>query len=94
MDMPVISECRVEACAYNTEHTCHARAITVGDTHHAECETFFQIEAKGGDLAATGRVGACKMADCHHNVRFECQAPGIVVGYAREDIDCLTYDPA
>lgn len=94
MDMPVINECRVDACAYNTEHTCHALAITIGNSSHAECETFFKVESKGGDPTANGHVGACRMANCHHNVQFECQAPGIVVGYTQNDVDCLTYAPA
>ncbi|GAA3411565.1 DUF1540 domain-containing protein [Streptosporangium vulgare] len=94
MQMPTVNECQVEACAYNTEHACHALAITVGNSSHAECETFFKVSSKGGDPAATGRVGACKMANCQHNVQYECQASGIVVGYAQQDIDCLTYAPA
>ncbi|GAA0848686.1 DUF1540 domain-containing protein [Streptosporangium amethystogenes subsp. fukuiense] len=94
MKMPAVNECQVDACAYNAEHICHALAITVGNSHHAECETFFKVDVKGGDPAATGRVGACKMSDCQHNVQYECQASGIVVGYAQKDIDCLTYAPA
>jgi hypothetical protein len=33
------------------------------------------------------------MADCRHNSRLECQAPGIAVGPGREAADCLTYSP-
>ncbi|MDW4909241.1 hypothetical protein RB628_28850 [Streptomyces sp. ADMS] len=62
-------------CAYNRDRACHALAITVGDILHAHCDTFFTSPAKGGDRSATGRVGACKMSDCRHNIDFECRAP-------------------
>ena len=94
MQMPTINECQVDACGYNMEHACHALAITVGNSRHAECETFFKVSSKGGDPSTTGRVGACKMSKCQHNVQYECQASGITVGYAQSDIDCLTYAPA
>ncbi|MFF4771617.1 DUF1540 domain-containing protein [Microtetraspora fusca] len=61
---------------------------------HAHCDTFFSVPSKGGDPSVTGRVGACKMSDCRHNVQLECQASGIVVGYAQDAADCLTYAPA
>ncbi|PDP85441.1 DUF1540 domain-containing protein [Glycomyces fuscus] len=94
MDMPVVNSCQVDACAYNTEHTCHALAITVGNSTHAQCDTFFGAREQGGDPASTGHVGACKMADCQHNVHLECQAPGISVGFDQKQADCLTYAPA
>ncbi|MGI5267591.1 DUF1540 domain-containing protein [Nonomuraea sp. CA-218870] len=94
MKMPVVNACDVEACAYNADGNCHAMAITVGDSRHAHCDTFFTASAKGGDPANVGHVGACKMADCRHNTQFECQAPNITVGYGSGTADCLTYSPA
>lgn len=94
MEMPTITECQVDACAYNTSTTCHAMAITVGNTTHPVCDTFIRTSPKGGDPSARGQVGACKMADCQHNVQFECQAPGIAVGYVSNQADCLTYTRA
>lgn len=91
MEMPVITECAVDACSYNRDRTCHALAITVGDAIHAHCDTFFHTSFKGGDPAAIGHVGACKMSDCRYNTDLECQAPGIAVGYRQDDADCLTY---
>lgn len=41
-----------------------------------------------------GRVGACKMFDCRHNVALECQAPGIDIGPVQDEADCMTYAPA
>ncbi|MFB7467722.1 DUF1540 domain-containing protein [Streptomyces sp. NPDC056224] len=92
--MPVIKQCGVEDCAYNQDRACHALAITVGDTKHAHCDTFFSSASKGGDPAATGRVGACKVSGCRHNVQFECHAPNITVGYQQDSVDCLTYASA
>jgi hypothetical protein len=34
------------------------------------------------------------MADCRHNTRLECQAPGINVGRRQSEVDCLTYAPS
>lgn len=93
MDMPAITACSVDSCAYNRDGGCHALAITVGDSIHAHCDTYFSADRKGGDPFAAGHVGACKMADCTHNVDFECQAPGISVGFQQDLADCLTYTP-
>ncbi|MCP2167363.1 DUF1540 domain-containing protein [Goodfellowiella coeruleoviolacea] len=93
MDMPVVSECSAESCAYNRNHACHALAITVGIPEQAHCDTYFTAPRQGGVADAMGHVGACKMADCQHNVDLECRAPAISVG-ARQDVaDCLTYSP-
>ncbi|NYI04847.1 DUF1540 domain-containing protein [Allostreptomyces psammosilenae] len=94
MQMPVINECAVDACAYNQEHACHALAITVGGRDHAQCDTYFPDLPTGGDPSGPGHVGACTMADCRHNTDLECQAPGIDVGYHASAVDCLTYQPA
>lgn len=94
MEMPIISACSVDDCAYNRGNGCHALAITVGDARHPQCDTFFTASPKGGDPATTGRVGACKMADCRHNIQYECRAPQISVGYEHSEVDCLTYASA
>ncbi|MEU9045687.1 MULTISPECIES: DUF1540 domain-containing protein [unclassified Kitasatospora] len=94
MEMPIITGCAVDGCAYNQGLACHALAITVGDARHANCDTYLQAPTKGGDPSANGRVGACKMSDCRHNVGLECRATGITVGFHQSDIDCLTYAPA
>ncbi|MEU6522761.1 DUF1540 domain-containing protein [Streptomyces sp. NPDC046924] len=91
MHLPVISECAAESCAYNHDHTCHAAAITVGDSAAPVCDTFMSADMEGGEPSVTGRVGACKMADCRHNTGLECHAPSITVGYEQEQVDCLTY---
>lgn len=94
MDMPVVNSCEADSCVYNVQRSCHALAITVGDTRDALCDTFFRDSAKGGDPKAVAHVGACKMANCQHNVQYECQAPGISVGFEANKADCLTYAPA
>ncbi|MCP9999315.1 DUF1540 domain-containing protein [Streptomyces werraensis] len=91
MQLPVISECEAEGCAYNHDHTCHAAAITVRDLDGPVCDTFMGADLEGGEPSTTGRVGACKMADCRHNSGLECHAPAISVGYEHEQVDCLTY---
>jgi hypothetical protein len=93
MEMPTVNECAVDVCAYNRNRACHALAITVGDSLHAHCDTFFSATVAGGEPSAVGRVGACKMADCRHNTNLECQAPGVSVGFRQDEADCLTYSP-
>ncbi|GAA2405286.1 hypothetical protein GCM10010420_36210 [Streptomyces glaucosporus] len=93
MEMPVVTECAVESCAYNRDGDCHALAITVGDPLHAHCDTYFTAPRKGGSPSAAGHVGACKMSDCRYNTDFECQASGISVGARQDSADCLTYSP-
>jgi len=94
MYLPIITGCEAEACAYNRDRTCHAGAITVGDTVRPHCDTFVEIGAKGGIPDETGRVGACKVAGCRHNRDLECRAEGISVGYVKNEVDCLTFAPA
>jgi hypothetical protein len=91
MDMPAVTACEADTCAYNQNSACHALAITVGKLEHAQCDTFFTNGQRGGDPAAVGRVGACSMSMCVHNVNLECEAPGITVGYHENAVDCLTY---
>ncbi len=92
MEMPAVNQCAATGCAYNQQQTCHALAITIGDGQDAHCDTFFGVSFKGGVLSSVGKVGACKVSSCRHNVDLECQAPGIDVGYAHNTVDCLTFD--
>lgn len=94
MDMPVVNQCTAESCAFNHDQNCHALAITIGEPSHATCDTFVTSSVEGGDPAATGHVGACKMNDCRYNDHLECRAPGISVGYDHDLVDCLTYQPS
>lgn len=92
MEMPKVTKCDVINCAYNRNRTCHALAITIGDTMRPKCDTFCESAEKGGDMDATARVGACKMALCMHNNQLECAAVGIEVGYQEAEPDCLTFE--
>jgi len=93
MEMPKIKECRVNDCAYNMNGMCHALGITIGDMIHPHCDTFCYSSMKGGDMSTTGSVGACKVSDCKFNTQLECCSPnGICVGYAHDDVECLTFE--
>lgn len=94
MEMPIVNKCDATSCAYNQDENCHALAITIGDPHHAQCDTFLNASMRGGSQTNIGHVGACKVAKCQHNVDLECQAPGISVGQRSSTVDCLTYAPA
>jgi hypothetical protein len=92
IEMPVVSECLVTACAYNTGNSCHARAITVGDTAiHPGCDTFLDSAPHSKAKQRNAGVGACKATACRHNDDYECMTDQISVGYASNSVCCLTY---
>ena len=93
IQMPVVSQCSVSDCAYNTNNGCHARAITVGDTVRPGCDTYFSMPGSTHSKAGqrTAGVGACKVSSCQFNEDFECVAEEIAVGHASNEINCLTY---
>ncbi len=93
MEMVKITQCDATECAYNFGQKCHAMAITVGSAIDRKCDTFCRSETKGGFPDVIGGVGACKVASCSHNQKLECSAPEIQIGYAADEIDCLTFTP-
>lgn len=93
IDMPTVSACAVNNCAYNANGNCHARAITIGDQAHPMCDTYLGSTAHIHDTARIAGVGACKVSACQHNNDFECQAHAIQVGFHGNHADCITYKP-
>jgi hypothetical protein len=88
--MPKVIDCLVAACAFNQDRCCHARAITVGGPEPL-CDTFAKSRDKGGDIACTGCVGACKVQSCGHNEALECTAEGIRVMPSGVEARCATF---
>lgn len=91
MEMPTVSECEVEDCAYNCDELCHAIAITVGDETHPMCDTFCTCHSDDVDTNCVAGVGACKTSVCAFNKGLECNASDISVGYIGDEVDCLTF---
>ncbi len=91
IEMPNVSACSVQECAYNTNNACHARAITVGDGMHAMCDTFFKSAAHSAEKSRIAGVGACKVNNCVYNDDLECQAESINVGHRQGSVECLTF---
>jgi hypothetical protein len=92
IEMPLVGECSVNECVYNTDNCCHARAITVGNGVHPGCDTFMgPAPSHSREKQRTAGVGACKVSACRHNDDYECMAEQITVGRASEDASCLTY---
>lgn len=90
IEMPEVAACDATECAYNESGDCHARAITVGDSVHPDCDTFLRSQDHR-HAADTAGVGACKVRACKHNEDFECQADAIRVGHRSSRVECLTY---
>ncbi|NUP05188.1 MAG: DUF1540 domain-containing protein [Polyangiaceae bacterium] len=89
--MPMVSECSVHHCVYNTSGNCHAHAITVGDGVHPACDTFLRSREHVPEAEPIAGVGACKVASCEHNRLYECNARAIRVGLHQGHADCLTF---
>ena len=95
MNMPQVKKCDVAQCCYNTNQLCHALAVTIGDGSVAQCDTYMTgCQSKGGYIATTAGVGACKVSICRFNKNLECAAPSIVVGRGAQLADCLTFKAA
>ena len=90
MKMPMINECSMADCAYNSEMKCHALAITVGGPAPL-CDTYLQSTQKGGDGDLIGGVGACKVGNCMHNTALECSAANIQIGMHAGHAECDTF---
>jgi hypothetical protein len=91
VEMPLVEQCSVTECAYNTDSCCHARAITVGDGIHPGCDTYLASPSHSKAKQRTAGVGACKVSVCRYNDDYECMAEGIAVGHATAEVTCLTY---
>lgn len=91
--MPVVSKCVITECAYNSNTSCHAIAITIGDGERPMCDTFFKSSKHGGIKDIAG-VGACKVATCRHNTDFECSASSIQIGQEASWGKCMTFATA
>jgi len=92
MEMAKVIKCEVADCVYNMDNCCRTMAVTIGDGNNPMCDTFCHSTIKGGDSASLAGVGACKVSACKYNQKFECQSPGISVGYCEQEPDCLTFE--
>lgn len=91
IEMPVISKCMVNQCAYNSNDNCNARAITVGDAKHPGCDTFVAGAHHIRQHSQSAGIGACKTEICKHNEDLECTADAIQVGMVKTRADCMTF---
>ncbi|MHB8982848.1 DUF1540 domain-containing protein [Thiobacillus sp.] len=93
IEMPTVERCLATECAYNVNEDCHARAITVGNSLHAGCDTFFTGAEHTHAVRRTAGVGACKSKACEFNQDLECMADSITVAPQGKAVDCMTYTP-
>ncbi len=88
--MPAIEGCEAHSCAFNQNGGCHARAITVGDGTHAQCDTFVGTQPHTASTERAG-VAACKVVACRYNRDLECGAESIRMQRHRSHADCATF---
>lgn len=89
--MPVVSECSATECAYNSNKSCQARAITVGDGDNAGCDTFWRSSQHASASECSAGVGACKMEGCMFNEGLECMAESIHVAHLQSKVNCMSF---
>lgn len=92
IEMPEVSKCEIDDCAYNVKLNCHARAITVGDGETPGCDTYFKAKQHTNGMGQLAGVGACKVSACLHNQNYECMAQDILVGMSGNLVECLTFE--
>lgn len=93
LEMPEVKKCDVKNCGYNSNSSCHAKAITVGDYSNPGCDTFLGVEKHTKESKRVAGVGACKVSECKYNNDYECEANNIRVGMKEGKINCLTFSP-
>lgn len=94
--MPLVKNCSVGKCAYNTENRCHAKAITVGDGQCPGCDTFLDMPSPAAHTkqpGCTAGVGACKVSNCQFNTGYACTASDITIAIPGSHALCATYAP-
>ena len=93
-EMSLVSRCVAASCAYNLNQRCHAKGITVGDGITPGCDTFLDSPTHNKETRRIAGVGACKVSACSFNQDYECTAASVEVGFAEDDIRCLTFHQA
>lgn len=91
LEMPIVQRCDVTKCGYNSECTCHAKAITIGDYSNPGCDTFLDSASHTKNTQRMAGVGACKVSNCQYNNDFECTVHEISVGFNGQKVNCLTF---
>lgn len=92
LEMAEVQKCDVNACGYNVNSNCHAKAITIGDNSNPRCDTFLGIKNHTKETKRIAGVGACKVSDCKFNHDYECVAKNISVGLIAGKVKCLTFN--
>src|SRR3989338_4346183 len=91
LEMPIVTKCMANDCAYNANSNCHARAITIGDSLQPGCDTFLKGSTHIKQVQQIAGIGACKTAGCKFNEGLECMAESIQVGMIRNEANCMPF---
>ncbi|MEK6624451.1 MAG: DUF1540 domain-containing protein [Bdellovibrionota bacterium] len=91
IEMPLVSQCVVNSCAYNVNSGCHAKAITIGDASNPNCDTFLSSTTHCKEKMRNAGIGACKVSTCKYNDDLECKAEKVSVGFSGKATYCLTF---
>lgn len=92
LEMADVAECTIPECVYNRASRCYAKAITIGNGEHPECDTFYSSHNHSPRHELTAGVGACKVHACRFNDDYHCTAARIYVGYVGSEVACRTFN--
>lgn len=92
LEMPIVKNCMASECVYNSNSSCHARAITIGDSIHPDCDTYMAGSRHAKSVNQVAGIGACKTVGCRYNSDLECMAESIQVGVVKNKANCMTFD--
>jgi hypothetical protein len=91
LEMPIVTKCAVNECVYNASNSCHARAISIGNSVQPGCDTFMAGAQHTMKVNQVAGIGACKTAGCKFNDDLECTAESIQVGIIKNEANCTTF---
>lgn len=92
LNLPLVENCSAKECSFNEESVCHAAAVTIGNSNNANCDTFVNLEIKGGIEGGQAMVGACKENDCKWNENLECTSKdGVQIEISGNVASCMTF---
>ena len=92
LEMPIVQRYMASECIYNASSSCHARAITIGDSTHHDCDTYMAGSRHAKSVNQIAGIGACKTVGCRYNSYLECMAESIQVGVVKNKANCMTFD--
>lgn len=93
LNLPRVTSCAFDECAFNLKRHCQARAIVMGRGEECACGTYIAYLPRSTPRPAVTVVGACKISECLYNSDLICTAGEVSVGPGTRKAQCLAFSP-